>query len=59
MTHQKILNLLNESNNSEFANENGNMSMVNRTLNIVDPAKSYVAHKYENLIFVITMMLTF
>ena len=53
MEQQKILNLLNEANNSKF---------VTRKWNIVnDDAANEIAYNTEilNLIFVITTMLTF
>ena len=37
----------------------GILTVVNRTLIIVQKTKSYIPQKYQNLIFVITMMPTF
>ena len=34
MEHQKILNLVNEANNSKFVTKNGTLSMINQTRNM-------------------------
>ena len=59
MEHQKILDLLNEGNNSKFVPRKWNIGNDNSNQIILQQMKLPIIHKFQDLIFVITARLTF
>ena len=59
MQHQKILNLLNEANDSKFVIKKWNIVIDNSKTMIMQQMKLPMIQKFQNLVFVITTMLTF
>ena len=59
MQHQKILNFLNEANDSKFVMKNGTLSMIIQRQIMKQQMKLPMMQKFQNLVFVITTMLTF
>ena len=59
MNHEKILNLLNELNDSNLCQENGILSMINQMQIMMQEIKLSTIEKFKNLIFVTTTMLKF
>ena len=57
MGHEKVLNLLNEASDSKFMTRRWNM--VNDQSKKTYDVENVVVSKYQSLIFLIKMMLTF
>ena len=57
MEHKKILNLLNEANDSKFVAKNEILSIINPMKNMAKAIKLSVIQEFVNLIFVVTTML--
>ena len=59
MEHQKILNLLNEANDSKFVTRKLNIVIDNSNATYDVGMKLSLIQKFQNLNFMITTMLTF
>ena len=59
MEYQKTLNILNEASDTKFVTRKWNIANDKSNVNYDVGMKLCITQKYENLIFMITMMLTF
>ena len=59
MEHQKILNLLNEANDSKFIARKEALPTIVQMQIMVEEIKLSIIQKFWNLIFMISTMLTF
>ena len=59
MEHQKILNLLNEANDSKFIARKEALPTIVQMQTMVKEIKLSIIQKFWNLIFMISTMLTF